>query len=223
MYTNYKSNRLMTRLVAAIVMPLLLLGTYAGGVAHAQSAGAATPEKAVTALVNPFADPAAGNNACNALTGRVDDCPVTEQLRTRLQHPIVNVETGNLVSRSQNPPSNLTVSLVDIIGDTARVNTHWEYGSSQAYNIEFIVKNVGGKWLVADTFCEGNPHTSIFRTPTGPCSAESAAAAEAAATPGMPNTGAADDRYAMPLALGLLVIAAGFSIVFAAPGRRRVR
>jgi hypothetical protein len=181
---------------------------------HAQAAN--SPVEAVTVLVKPFHDPAAGEQPCNALTGRLAECPITEQLRERLQNPIPNVETGNLLSRSQNPPRSVTVSLVDIVDDTARVNTRWDF-PPQPYNLEFVVKNVNGTWLVADTFCEGNPHTSIFRTPLGPCSLESAQAAEAAAqpgaTPGMPNTGEADYPGASLLALlGGLALAGGLGL-----------
>ena len=66
--------------------------------------GTATPLRAVMALIAPFYNPAAGHNACNALTGRVGTCPVTPRLLYRLEHPLRSKENGNLVCRCQNPP-----------------------------------------------------------------------------------------------------------------------
>ena len=155
--------------------------------------------------------------------GEFEGCPITDQLKERLQHP-TNSEP-NVIARNwiDAPPSGIQVALVDIIDDTARVNTEWVYFDG-SYNIEFIVKNAAGDWLVADTFCEGNPHTSIFRTPVGHCSAESAAAAEAAApipdtAPGMLSTG--NGAYITQLLFGLIGVGAVLSGTLVVRGSKR--
>src|SRR5262245_23337939 len=85
-------------------------------VVAAQASGAATPSQAVHALVDPLATPGPSSGApgCNALTGQLADCPITARLRSRLSSPIPDVETGNLVSRSQNPPAALDVAQVKL-------------------------------------------------------------------------------------------------------------
>lgn len=176
------------------------------------AAGAATPEAAVSTLIKALQDPAATGVACNALTGQLDDCPITARLRTRLQNPTPE-ENGNLVSRSQNPPSSVAVTLVDSDGQTARVNTKWEYGAS-SYTITFVVVKGADGWLVDDSYCAGNPQTSIYNSPVGPCSMDasspgtSAGGESATNVPGMPNTGAGDQ---ITLLISLTLLALGLA------------
>jgi len=201
----------------AALICLLSVATVA-----AQTAGAATPSQAVAALVGPLATPGRGPSGCNALTGRLDDCPITARLRDRLAHPVAGVETGNLVSRSQNPPQALDVAQVKLpAGATvANVNTRWGYGSGE-YTITFVVRQEAGGWLVDDSYCLNNPGSSIYNPPTGPCPMSSSAGGQGN-PPGMPSTGAGPGNgYGLPLALavGALLAGAGLSWM----SRRRPR
>src|SRR5690242_18148563 len=105
-------NWIVRRMLQPLVLTLGLGLLVVGGVA-AQAGGAATPSQAVAALVGPLAGEA-GQAGCNALTGQLADCPITARLRARLAAPIPGVETGNLVSRSQNPPQSLDVAQVKL-------------------------------------------------------------------------------------------------------------
>jgi len=100
------------------------------------------------------------------LTGRLDDCPITARLRDRLTRPVAGVETGNLVSRSQNPPQSLDVTQVKLPADAtvANVNTRWVYGSDE-YTITFVVHKEAGGWLVDDLYCLNTPGSSIYNPP----------------------------------------------------------
>jgi hypothetical protein len=156
------------------------------------------------------------------LTGRLDDCPITARLRDRLAHPVPGVETGNLVSRSQNPPQSLDVAQVKLPGDAtvANVNTRWVYGAGE-YTITFVVRKEAGGWLVDDSYCLNNPSSSIYNQPTGPCMMSSSA--EGQGNPlGMPSTGAGSgNSYGLPLALAMLALLAGARVSWIS--RRRPR
>jgi hypothetical protein len=84
--------------------------------------GTATPLRAVVALIAPFDNPAAGHNACNALSGQVRTCPITPRLPYRLEHPIRFKVNGNLVCRCQNPPRAVRWAQTDSNGFVAHVN-----------------------------------------------------------------------------------------------------
>jgi hypothetical protein len=183
----------------ALVLSLLAVAAVA-----AQAAGAASPSAAVRTLVQSLATANTPATGCNTLRGQVDDCPITARLRTRLQSPIPGVETGNLISRSQNPPSTLDVAEVKLAegATVAQVNTRWQYGPSDnavEYTITFVARKEAGGWLVDDAYCQNDLSTSIYNAPTGPCPTTSAPGVP---VPGMPSTGApADPDYLLPLAL----------------------
>ena len=174
--------------------------------------GAATPEAAVSTLIKALHDPSASGVACNALTGQLDDCPITARLRTRLQNPKPE-ENGNLVSRSQNPPGSVTVTLVDNDGQAAHVNTKWEYGAS-SYTITFVVVKGADGWLVDDSYCAGKPETSIYNSPVGPCTTDTTSPGTSTggegntSVPGMPNTGAGEQ---ITLLISLTLLALGLA------------
>jgi hypothetical protein len=136
--------------------------------------GTATPLRAVMALIAPFYNPAAGHNACNALTGRVETCPITPRLLYRLEHPIRFKENGNLVCRCQNTPRVVRWAQVDDNGFVAHVNVHWMYLAANSYTMTFVVARQDDGWRVDDAYCAGNPTTSIYEPPTGPCAVGSA-------------------------------------------------
>ena len=164
-----KRHGLMLALTALCILP----GVASAGPA---AAGATSPEKAANALVAPFTvkGPAGNDLACNPLMGKVDNCPVTARLRTRLKNPVPLQETGNLVSRSQNPPKSVKVTQLDNNGQVAHVSTRWETGVSthSIDDITFVVRKQQGAWFVDDTYCVGKPKTSIYNIQVGPCSAE---------------------------------------------------
>jgi hypothetical protein len=123
--------------------------------------GTATPLRAVMALIAPFYSPAAGHNACNALTGRGGTCPVTPRLLYRLEHPMRFKENGNLVCRCQNPPRSVRWAQVDDNGFVAHVNVRWVYLAANSYTITFVVARQDDGWRVDDASCAGDPRTSI--------------------------------------------------------------
>jgi|GEM_PF-3462860 len=180
----------------------------------ANAAGAATPEAAVSTLIKTLHDPTASGAGCNALTGRVDDCPITAKLRARLQKPAPG-ENGNIVSRSQNPAQSVAVTLVENDGQTARVNTRWEYGAG-SYTITFVVVKEADGWLVDDSYCAGNPQTSIYNSPVGPCSMDvsspgTSAGGESGTTmPNMPRTGSGEQ---IGLLVGMTLLALGLAVL----------
>jgi hypothetical protein len=125
------------------------------------------------ALIAPFSNPAAGPNACNALTGRVGTCPITPRLLYRLAHPIRFKENGNLVCRCQNPPRAVRWMQTDNNGFVAHVNVRWMYLATNSYTVTFVVARQDDGWRVDDAYCAGDPTTSIYEPPTGPCASGS--------------------------------------------------
>src|SRR5438128_10856083 len=107
--------------LSALALYLSLAPTRVNAAATMPPMGTATPLRAVVALIAPFYNPAAGHNACNALTGRVGTCPVTPRLLYRLEHPMRFKENGNLVCRCQNPPRAVRWAQVDDNGFVAAV------------------------------------------------------------------------------------------------------
>jgi LPXTG-motif cell wall-anchored protein len=179
--------------------------------ASAQTAsGASMPEQAVTTLLEPFYNPAAGSNACNAVSGQLATCPITAGLRQRLEGA---TENGNIVSRSENPPRGVAITPVKSDGQTAHVATVWDYGASagSSYSITFIAVKQDGGWFVDDSFCSAEPSSSIYNPPTGPCPLD----LRGAPVPGMPNTGEqAFSAFALLGLLGALLMAgAGLSLL----------
>jgi hypothetical protein len=202
-----------------LLIPALLLLASSLTTAYAQ--GASTPTEAAQTLIKPFYDPSAGNQPCNALSGKLQDCPVTARLLQRLQNPERNVGTGNLVSRSQNPPSSVSVSLMDNNGQTARVSTVWQYGAGGSYTIIFVVVKQANGWAVDDSYCSGGSanqaqSTSIYIPPVGPCplaNVQTATGTATATVPGVPRTGAGGyPDYAWPALLAVLALLAGLSL-----------
>ena len=202
-----------------LLIPAILLLASSLTTAYAQ--GASTPTEAVQTLIRPFYDPSAGNQPCNALSGKVQDCPVTARLLQRLQNPVRNVGTGNLVNRSQNPPSGVSVSLMDNDGQTARVSTLWQYGAAGSYTIIFVVVKQANGWAVDDSFCadasgDVAQSTSIYNPSVGPCPVANLQTPNGTATatvPGVPRTGAAGHPdYTWPALLGILGLLAGVSL-----------
>ena len=189
------------------VMFAVVLVTPQDRVSAAQgAAGAATPEAAISTLIKALHDPAAQGVACNALTGKVDDCPITARLRTRLQNP--TGENGNIVSRSQNPPRSVSVAVIyyDKVTDPriAHANVTWDNGTTSTIIMFVLVKEAGG-WLVDDTNCGGSPETSIYNSPVGPCPSSIPSP-----VPNMPTTGAGEQ---LTLLIGVTVLALGLAVL----------
>jgi hypothetical protein len=165
-------------LVIALSVLALSLSLAPAGVTAAPTMppkGTATPLRAVVALIAPFSNPAAGHNACNALTGRVATCPITPRLLYRLEHPIRFKENGNLICRCQNPPRAVRWMQTDNNGFLAHVNVHWMYLATNSYTVTFVVAHQDDGWRVDDAYCAGDPTTSIYEPPTGPCASGSGA------------------------------------------------
>jgi hypothetical protein len=189
-------------LAAALFSPLGVAG------ANPNMAGASSPEEAVRILIETLYNPSAGNKPCNALNGQFADCPVTARLLQRLQNPIAGQETGNLVSRSQNPPQSVTITPVDNTGQLAHIDTKWQYGTS-SYSITFAVVKEADGWRVDDSYCTGAPQTSIYNPPTGPCQVVDNT------VPGIPRTGNGDLGYVEFAILGGLLVLSGVVMVVA--------
>jgi hypothetical protein len=155
-------------MLPAATLGALALTVLAPPAAAAPTSGTATPLQAVVTLLRPFYSGVAGNAlACNALTGQVQACPITARLRYRLQHYVRNVETGNLVSRSQVPPRAVSWVQTDANGFVAHVTTRWV--ARPSYTITFVVARQDDGWRVDDSYCAGRPQTSLYNPPTGPC------------------------------------------------------
>ncbi|HZG68693.1 MAG TPA: hypothetical protein VEZ12_18250, partial [Herpetosiphonaceae bacterium] len=156
--------------LALVVVASIVVG--GGRSVLASGHEAATPLEAVETLIKPFHTPGNIPDACNALTGQVRACPVTERLRNRLEQSNQPGETGNLVSRSQNPPQGLGFMVVENTQDRVLLNVRWTSGlqAELSYTITFVVQGQGGGWLVDDAYCAGQPETSVHTPPVGPCS-----------------------------------------------------
>jgi hypothetical protein len=143
------------------------------------------------ALIAPFYNPAAGHNACNALTGRVRTCPITPRLLYRLEHPMRFKENGNLVCRCQNPPRAVRWAQVDDNGFVAQVNVRWMYLAANSYTMSFVVARQNDGWRVDDAYCAGDPKTSIYEPPAGPCASGSGSSGSfmGTSTPGTSTPG----------------------------------
>ena len=191
--------------LALAASALLLLPLSAGAAPNA--VGASTPEEAVSIIVAPFYTPGQNDAACNALTGKLDGCPLRPRLLDRLQHPIVGVETGNLISRSQNPPQTVRVSLIDNDGSMAHVDTRWDFGAGY-YSITFVVIKEAGAWNIDDSYCTGHPQTSIYQSPTGPCDIVTVpSSGGTGSVPGLPNTGGATGPSGLAFLLMISIMA----------------
>jgi hypothetical protein len=224
-----KPKRVSTLLLTALAAALLFImpgSVYAAQSAQSKAAG--TPEQAVSVLVTPFFDASAGATGCNGVTGDIAGCPVTARLLDRLQHPTPQ-ENGNILSRSQNPPRDVTVKVVDNDGQTAHVDTRWGFGGG-SYGITFVVLHQADGWLVDDTYCAGEPGTSIYNAPAGPCQVIAFSGGTAGggtsggtpgAVPGMPQTGQKSDGYLLFASLLVLAVASGVGLSVA--GRRAAR
>jgi hypothetical protein len=143
------------------------------------------------ALIAPFYNPAAGHNACNALTGRVRTCPITPRLLYRLEHPMRFKENGNLVCRCQNAPRAVRWAQVDDNGFVAQVNVRWMYLAANSYTMSFVVARQNDGWRVDDAYCAGDPKTSIYEPPAGPCASGSGSSGSfmGTSTPGTSTPG----------------------------------
>jgi hypothetical protein len=193
-----------------ILIAILLLPALTARAVWAQTAaGASTPEQAVTILLEPFYNPAAGTGACNAVSGQLAACPITARLRTRLEQA---TENGNIVSRSQNPAHHVVIGPIKSDGQIAHVPTAWDYSSS-SYSITFTVVKQENGWLVDDSFCSAQPASSIYNPPTGPCPLD----LRGEPVPGMPNTGAQGfPAFGLLAMLGaLLMVGAGLLLLVA--------
>lgn len=196
----------LTVLIAILLLPALTVE----GVWAQTAFGASTPEQAVTTLVEPFYNPAAGSNACNAVTGRFAACPITVRLRARLEGA---TENGNIVSRSQNPPRRVAIMPTKSDAHVAQVATVWDFSSS--YSITFTVVKQEGGWLVDDSFCSAEPSSSIYNPPTGPCPLD----LRGEPVPGMPNTG--EQSFPAFVLLGMLgaLLMVGAGLLLSVTGR----
>ncbi len=157
-----------------IVLALIVVASIVAGGRPVLASGheAATPLEAVETLIKPFYTPGNIPDTCNALTGQVRACPVTERLRNRIEQSNQSGETGNLVSRSQNPPQGLSFMVVEETQERVLLNVRWTYGSQGelSYTITFVVQGQGSKWLVDDAYCAGQPESSVHNPSVGPCS-----------------------------------------------------
>lgn len=196
----------MAMLGGMLLLPCTSVGAQA-------ASGVSTPEQAVRSLVEPFYNPAAGSNACNAVSGQLAACPLTTRLRARLQGA---TENGNIVSRSQNPPRGVAIMPIKSDGQIAHVASVWNYGSS-SYSITFTVVKQDSGWFVDDSFCSADPSSSIYNPPTGPCPLD----LRGEPVPGMPNTGEEVFPIFIVLAVlgALLTIGAGVLLLAAGPRR----
>lgn len=158
--------QLLTRSVfLTAVLTALPLAAPSSRAASGHATMAATPVQAVTVLVRPFSGSRYNNAACNALKGRLADCPITPRLRQRLR---TANENGNLVCRCQNPPRWMRAWLYSRRGSTAQVEVMWDYGATW-YPMVFITVLRQGGWLVDDQYCTARPSTTIYHVPAGPC------------------------------------------------------
>lgn len=204
-----KSKQFKNLCLTLIVGCLFILPT--GVSAAPTAAGEDSPEAAVTMLVTPFYDQSANNAACNAVSGRVEACPVSARLLKRLQNPDTGPGSGNLIGRTQNPPGNVTVAPATMRGEDALVTTTWQSGAS-AYNIVFLVIHQADGWVVDDSFCadpsEGTS-TSIYNSPVVDCQILNIGGGPVN-SPGMPTTGANQPAsYAWLALLGTMLVALG--------------
>lgn len=148
-----------TVLAALFVLPASVNAAY-------QPRGAASPVRAVTALVKPFYQMNT-HPRCNAVEDKLAACPLTARLYARVNH--LKVGMGNFVCRCQNPPRSVRMTLADNNGTVAHVNSVWVYGAGPNPRITFLVKHGHGGWLVDDTYCTGRPKTSVYTSQIGPC------------------------------------------------------
>jgi hypothetical protein len=190
---------------------------------------APSPQQAVETLLKPFYVQDAGlSSSCNALSGQFQGCPITARLLNRLR---TATENGNIISRSQNPPQDVRYTLLDNDGQTTHVNTTWNFASS-SYAITFTAVKIAEGWQVDDSFCSGQPDTSLFNPPAGPCPTsavinthvpDTTPASLGTATvslPGVPNTGTNEHDAFIPLLTTLAVLTAVAGLFVALNSRR---
>jgi hypothetical protein len=194
------------------------------------TSAASSPQEAVETLLKPFYVQGAPTPTCNALSGQFAGCPITARLLNRLR---TANENGNIISRSQNPPQDVTYTLLDNDGQTSHVNTSWHFASS-SYAITFTVVKVPEGWQVDDSFCTGQPDTSLFNLPAGPCptsavinthvpNATPASLGTATISlPGVPSTGTNGRDTLIPL-LAIVAVLAALAGLFIALHSRRAR
>ena len=154
----------MIRLTIVAVMIGCAIALVGPGLANAGTP-AATPLRAVEALVRPLAVPGTGTKMCDTLRGTLAGCPITTRLWYRLTHVRVG---ANLICRCQNPPSTVGYAPHDNNGQVAHVRVTWYYGPTTRYTTVFREVHRATGWLVDDMSCLKRKGTSIY-TDLGPC------------------------------------------------------
>lgn len=180
----YKGSLRMKQIVFALIVVAALAAGAAPSVL-ANGHGAATPVEAVTILARGTTPQGPVRAGCSSIQRTYRDCPVTDRMLQRLEQGS-QAAFGEPVSRGsgQDLNSGVRVTEIDNTGDVALVNAGMESGLPTV-TLTFVVRNQGGQWLVDDSYCAGQPETTIYSgpVPIPPCGASP--------TP-MPNTGAGD-------------------------------
>jgi hypothetical protein len=122
--------------------------------------GPADPSRAVLAIVN--------DNACADLTSA--RCPVTDQLRQRLEEDPTSGPGGGFdpFCRCQNS-AETDVTLISATDTDALVTVTWAFQPPYTIDFQVVKSNMG--WLVDDTNCDDEPYTSLYNDPVTGCSA----------------------------------------------------
>jgi hypothetical protein len=150
------------------VLICLFLGVAVVSPSEAVLAAAGSPTKspraAVKILVGRFGKPRM--YLCTIPYNKQKACPVTGALRKRL-HYLTRFQ-ADPVCRCQQGPVSLKIHMARMTATGATVSTRWGYGPKDSFTLVWVVRHVSGGWLVADSFCQGKPKTSLFKK-DGPC------------------------------------------------------
>jgi len=193
-----------------VLLALLVTALFAAGAAQpvrASGHAATTPTDAVTILVRSGTPQGPVRSDCDLTRRTYRACPVTDRLRQRMEQ-LSQAPFGEPVSRGsgQDLSPRIGVTEVSKSGGVALVNASFE-GGLGAVNITFVVRGQGREWLVDDSYCAGQPETTIYRSPIPilPCGV----------SPGpLPNAAASSVQgYAwLPALVGIVVAGVGLVI-----------
>lgn len=165
--------KILNRSVCILFISLLSLGLFipiagAAGVRN-NAVVASSPFWAVRRVIQGFVGHPGKTYACKASQGNYSHCPMTGRLKKRANE--LGKLQANPICRCQNTAQSITMSFAHRMGSRATVDTTWRYGPGSKESITFVAVRASGMagWQVDDSYCTGQPNTSLYKPPKGPC------------------------------------------------------
>lgn len=175
-------HRYLSTLVLATLMSLGLFGSVpvsAAGTTGGLAPTGVSPVQAAAALLQSYpyyhsaqvqlrqlAGPAF--RQCTVqVGGHTAGCPLSSRLTVRLRHPDTRPPvclggcTLEPICRCQNPPTSISLRLLDQSKVAAHVAARWNYGPN-SFTLTITVRRTFTGWVIDDLYCAGRPSTTVY-------------------------------------------------------------